>query len=183
MKLKSILSLLGSAVISYVLFYFVTSEFIYRVYSGSSTLIIPLMITLLIAQTAVIFMIIRLITDKTVDRSCVIILWIAYAFAMAVLLFGRPVIDYQAQPEISGLNRQYMIQILLNLICFMPVGYLFRKQPWGRMIVISILLILCVEILQWITHRGVFDVMDIIAGTLGIGAGYAFTHYIPSRTH
>lgn len=86
MKLKSILSLLGSAVISYVLFYFVTSEFIYRVYSGSSELIVPLMIALLIAQTAIIFMIIRLITDKTVDRSCVIILWIAYAFAMAFLI-------------------------------------------------------------------------------------------------
>ena len=178
---KTILTFLVSVIISYILFYYITSEFIYSVYSGSSAFIIPLICALFIAQTLIVFMIIRLIMNRTLDYWNEVILWIIYAFVMAVLLFGRPAIDYGASAGQSELNMQYVIQILLNMICFVPVGIAFRKISKYRMIMISVLMILCIELLQMATHRGVFDILDIIAGTIGISAGYAIANFVSDR--
>jgi glycopeptide antibiotics resistance protein len=66
------------------------------------------------------------------------------------------------------------IEFFLNLILFIPLGYLlpyifkfFRAQALKRPIIASFLLSVLIENLQLMTKRGTYDTADIIANTIG----------------
>ena len=82
-------------------------------------------------------------------------------------------------------------QFYLNMILFVPMGYLlpyvfrwFRARVQTRPVLFCLLLSALVENLQLITRRGMYDFDDIISNTLGgligqmlyIAAGYVVTH-------
>ena len=73
--------------------------------------------------------------------------------------------------------------ILLNIILFMPYGYLmpelFSKRSFclQKILLIGIIITLFIEMMQLVTHRGCFDLDDIFHNTLGVLLGYALGHY------
>ena len=82
-------------------------------------------------------------------------------------------------------------QFYLNVIVFIPIGYLlpyafrwFRSGVRIRPVVFSFLLSLMIENIQLISRRGMYDFDDIISNTLGgwigqlmyIAVGYVLTH-------
>ena len=69
-----------------------------------------------------------------------------------------------------------ILQILMNYILFLPIGYLLRSLTFPRMIVVSIMIIMCIELTQGFTHRGLFDVTDIVINTLSIVSGYYLSY-------
>lgn len=68
-------------------------------------------------------------------------------------------------------------EVLLNVLLFIPLGYLVpmlheRFDHLWRILLIGILLSLLIETIQYATHRGYFDSSDILHNTIGTGVGY-----------
>ena len=77
----------------------------------------------------------------------------------------------------------FICNILLNVLMFMPYGYLMpalfpkRSFCWQKVLLIGIIITLFIEMMQLVTHRGCFDLDDIFHNTLGVLLGYALGHY------
>ncbi len=93
--------------------------------------------------------------------------------------------------QISIVRPEDLSQFCLNMILFVPIGYLlpyvfrwFRARVRVRPVVFCLLLSLLVENIQLISRRGMYDFDDIISNTLGgwigqllyIAVGYVVTH-------
>jgi len=75
--------------------------------------------------------------------------------------------------------RLFILNIFGNIVIFMPIQFLmmkiFGKLSFKKYLIIDIALILIIEILQFITCSGVFDVDDIILNIFGMSLVY-FTY-------
>ena len=93
--------------------------------------------------------------------------------------------------QISIVRPEDISQFYLNVMLFLPVGYLlpyvfrwFRARVRIRPVVFCLLLSFIVENLQLISRRGMYDFDDIISNTIGgligqllyIAVGYVVTH-------
>lgn len=93
--------------------------------------------------------------------------------------------------QISIVRPEDLSQFYLNVMIFVPVGYLlpyvfswFRARVRIRPVVFCLLLSFLVENIQLVTQRGMYDFDDIISNTLGglagqllfIAVGYVVTH-------
>ena len=72
-----------------------------------------------------------------------------------------------------------VINFFGNIIMFIPLGFflplcLTKKLSFGRFICYIVIIIFSVEIIQFVTLLGSFDVDDIILNTLGSSVGYPF---------
>ena len=65
--------------------------------------------------------------------------------------------------------------IILNIVCFIPVGLLVgllsEKYRWVNALLAGLLVSLTIELSQLIWHRGVFDVNDLFNNALGAVIG------------
>jgi len=69
--------------------------------------------------------------------------------------------------------------ILLNVLMFVPLGILLpiihhKNKSFWRMLVISITFTLCIEVFQFVTGKGIFELDDLLHNTIGSLAGYFF---------
>ena len=93
--------------------------------------------------------------------------------------------------QISIVRPEDLSQFYLNMVLFVPLGYLlpyvfrwFRARVRTRPVLFCLLFSVLVENLQLITRRGMYDFDDIISNTLGgligqllyIAVGYVVTH-------
>ena len=74
-------------------------------------------------------------------------------------------------------NRGMIMEIVLNILLFIPLGYLvpavkdaFRKC-W-KILLLGLGLSVFIEVSQLVLHMGCFDVADLLHNTLGAGIGY-----------
>ena len=180
-NIKTIMLLCISYFISRVIFYYMTSEILAAVYQGSQYFENFVYYTVFIGQTIVIFIAFNSLFKNHTNDCIIKLLWMIYFALMAVLLFGRQYIGENMNLSISGLldfNRMNMLQIALNFILFLPLGYLLRKLPDSKAIIISILLVCLIELIQAVSHRGIFDLVDIIVDELGMITSFKFTKTI-----
>ena len=63
---------------------------------------------------------------------------------------------------------------VLNLVVVVPLGYLFQLKhiPYKKSILCFLGISFLVEIVQYITNRGAFDIFDIILYIIGMTLGY-----------
>ena len=93
--------------------------------------------------------------------------------------------------QISIVRPEDISQFYLNMVLFIPMGYLlpyifrwFRARVHLRPVLFCLLLSFLVENLQLVTRRGLYDFDDIISNTLGgwigqilyLAIGYVITH-------
>ena len=93
--------------------------------------------------------------------------------------------------QISLARPQDLLQFFLNMLLFIPMGYLlpyvfswFRARVRIRPVLCCLLISFLVENIQLISRRGMYDLDDLIANTLGgwigqllfITIGYVVTH-------
>ena len=75
-------------------------------------------------------------------------------------------------PFWSYLKRKYWKQALLNIVLFIPMGYflsaLFKKR-WACLL--AAVISLMIEVLQYVTCRGLFDLDDMINNMIGACIG------------
>ncbi|MBR0352869.1 MAG: VanZ family protein [Oscillospiraceae bacterium] len=95
------------------------------------------------------------------------------------------------EPFIQILKGEDIAQAYMNLMLFVPMGYLlpyvfdwFRARPKIRPFVASVLIALLIENLQLITRRGFYDLDDLIGNSLGALIGqYLFNAVAYVVTH
>ncbi len=142
---------------------------------------------------------------KPVDKRIVRIIMIAYIAVVLILTLGIRSYDdvstinlqffhgferiwFQLSNSFRKYGHKYDLQqlwmmrrgicnILLNIILFVPVGYLtpltFRKvNKWWKLLAVGFGFTFCIETLQLLTHRGWFDVDDLVLNTLGTMLGW-----------
>lgn len=78
----------------------------------------------------------------------------------------------------SGDYKNFIINILGNIILFIPFGManliLKKKQKYAILLFIFVVIMFCVEALQNITGRGMFDVDDVLLNSIGMSLGFYF---------
>ena len=76
-----------------------------------------------------------------------------------------------------GIYRHAVFTPLLNVLLFIPLGYLAPHafvsiRKYRKVLAIGLVFSLLIETIQYITHLGWFDISDLMHNTLGTGIGY-----------
>lgn len=112
------------------------------------------------------------------QKKIFIILIIAYFQVVGIMLFYRQHYDEFTLSQYGYIrkwinilftNKIVFINVIGNIILFIPLGYIARliKSKMIIKIICLISFIVSLELLQYITKRGVFDFIDIILNISG----------------
>lgn len=82
------------------------------------------------------------------------------------------------RPESYGVFRFAVVQILGNVIMFLPLGFflplLFHGiRTYLRLLLLSVIIVTGIELVQLFTLLGSCDIDDLILNTVGVSLGYA----------
>jgi glycopeptide antibiotics resistance protein len=109
-----------------------------------------------------------------------------YILALGIILFGRSYdfraielnplafISYFSQPRGS-------LETFMNIILYVPIGVLLHSIPLKKLIPLSLISILLIETIQYITCSGVFDLSDLLLNFAGIYLGFNLGAYIAKK--
>lgn len=131
----------------------------------------------------VLLFIIDSIITITKQKKVVYIYTGIYFVLLYMVLFDRDTIDERLFSDggyilkwmkLIFTNRTVFLNLFGNIALFVPMGIIFKQLSLKPFIIciLSLGLIITIEILQYITQKGIFDVLDIILNVLGIGIGY-----------
>ena len=115
-----------------------------------------------------------------------IISWILFGIYLIMMVYflffseqmGRvPRDTYQYNLHPFAEIKRYLLNLLGNIICFIPYGFVIpvlsvRCSSFGKILLLSFLASLLVESIQLVSKLGSFDVDDIMLNTLGGILGY-----------
>ncbi|HVU46275.1 MAG TPA: VanZ family protein [Terracidiphilus sp.] len=82
-------------------------------------------------------------------------------------------------PQLIGHGNRliYMVNLMGNIIPFMPIGLLaplvFRSISWQEALVLGVLTGLTCEVMEVVFRIGIFDIDDVMLNALGVTAGFA----------
>lgn len=105
---------------------------------------------------------------------------------MILLLFFRVYHDNNINLnilELFNFETTNLSQTILNLILFIPIGYWLKHLKISSVLLLSLLLITSIELLQFVSHRGIFDVVDILINTIGTMIGYIIFKTVHIKLH
>lgn len=92
------------------------------------------------------------------------------------LEFGGGLISGLLHGDVKVTNWTSLEGIILNILLFIPFGYLlpslFPRLRWWQVVLLGLAFSLCIELLQLITKLGYADVDDLINNTLGAAIGW-----------
>lgn len=79
------------------------------------------------------------------------------------------------------LYRHVLVTILLNVLLFVPLGYMLPRcvekiDTWVKAVIIGFLFSLAIESTQLVMKLGWFDASDLLHNTIGAGIGYWIYH-------
>lgn len=174
--------------ISYFLFYYVTSKFLAIHFQGLFTIQAPLYLLILFGQTLIFYggSYLLLSSSHCIPTFVLRLLWVIYFLVMILLLFFRVYQDNNINLNLLkpfNFETTNLSQATLNLILFIPIGYWLNWFKISSALLISLLLITSIEILQLLIHRGIFDVVDILINTIGIMIGYIIFKTVHIKLH
>lgn len=183
--IKRIFAIIVSFFISFIIFYNITSEFISFFYQGSFKFEQILYVLIYFGQSVLIYFFIQFICKENITQKQINLIWCLYFCVMLILLFGRPYIGLAINLNpltIFELNYYSFFQNFFNLVLFIPMGFIFKKNNSKiRALLIAILVVLAIETLQLITMRGIFDIVDILLDATGIFIGFLISPYVPQN--
>lgn len=152
-----------------------------RIYSIFLKTIIVILLTIILSYTLA-----ELFEIKQVKTNVVLVAT-AYSLFLIIILMCRKQTEEKiiSNPDyikiwwkIIFTNKIVFLNLIGNLLLYFPFGIILKKK--GTNIIVSILLMIIVivsmELLQYITKRGIFDYIDIILNLLGSLIGYMLVH-------
>ena len=172
---KQLVSLLAGAVLGYLVYYYFFMDVILLIaHEGFLYMIITIAMLLLsiVGCAAIIY----LLLEKRVSRWMLVLLSVTYFIALFIILFCRHRVGRIAILDpLVGLSQlgdwEMLMQSLLNLLMFLPMGFFFRnRKPW-QVLLGALGISLFIEGMQYLTMRGMFDTLDILLYMLGISLG------------
>ncbi len=137
-----------------------------------------------------IYMMGRTIINKKQKKLNIILLIITYSILLFLTLFVRSKYDtYKYDFSFYLLewftkmftSKVIFINLIGNLVLFMPLGFILSTINKGKIkriilnIILGIGIIVVLEFCQFITKRGVLDLMDILLNSIGLIIGVLVT--------
>lgn len=109
--------------------------------------------------------------------------YVFFIFSLAVLARSEtPEAEYMLRPFWSYLEwEEQGLQILANVLIFVPLGYLLALLVGWRAVPAGAGFSVLIELLQLLTHRGMFEFDDMIHNSLGTFLGAALAVLILRR--
>lgn len=112
-----------------------------------------------------------------------IIYVIIYVILLYLVLFNREKFDESIYSDGTYItkwikliftNKVVFINLIGNILIFIPLGIFLKyfKIRFISAFVIIIILVISIETLQYLTKRGIFDIMDIFLNSIGASIGY-----------
>ncbi len=143
-------------------------------------------ISLILSASIITLLIYLQVSKKKFHKVFIYCFYVPYILALGRILLGRKYtfrglelnplafISYFSQPRGSFEN-------FMNIMLFVPIGILLSKAPKKKIIPLSLIGILCIETLQYITYSGVFDLSDVLLNFLGIYLGLNIGAYFARK--
>lgn len=187
-KSSRILHIILTCIISFLVFYYFTSNFLDSHFQGLYVIEPLLYLLILFGQTLIFYggSYLLLNPSHRIPTFVLRLLWVIYFLVMILLLFFRVYHDNNINLnllELFNFEIANLSQTILNLILFIPIGYWLIHFKTTSALLISLFLITSIEILQFISHRGIFDVVDILIDTFGIMIGYIIFKKVNIKFH
>jgi glycopeptide antibiotics resistance protein len=175
--------------ITYIIFYNFVSELLTRFMSPSLSLYLGMMIF----ATTFLYMLTISVINKRVRKIHTNILGVLY-FGIAIgLSFFKTISNY------SGINlnpfsvivdfKQYfnhtLLLVVTNTLLYFPLGVFMKlrvKVNNFSLFTGFVVYILIIETMQYILHRGIFDINDIILNTIGFILGVLCSDFATNLT-
>lgn len=112
-----------------------------------------------------------------------IFICIIYVILLYLVLFNREKFDESIYSDGTYItkwikliftNKVVFINLIGNILIFIPLGIFLKyfKIRFISAFVIIIILVISIETLQYLTKRGIFDIMDIFLNIIGASIGY-----------
>jgi len=106
----------------------------------------------------------------------VILVGYLYVFILFLFLFVKTpgVQDVNFNPvDFLRWNYKILSQAIMNVICFVPLGWLYGKfLSRGQMLIVALALSCSVEAIQFFYHLGVLAVSDVLLNVAGSWLGW-----------
>lgn len=98
----------------------------------------------------------------------------------------RTIIEY-INPDKEVLDHA-IINLAGNIVMFIPLGFFLPAfnancRKMGKLVLLTIIILIIVELIQLFSLTGSFDVDDIILNTIGSSIGYGIQHIIFKNNH
>ena len=129
-----------------------------------------------------------LFLSRIITKRWTISILVSYMFFVLTLtVFVRKpglIANYELLPFWSYVefvrkkNMTLLLQIVANVALFIPIGALLYRLVLFRAILLGLLFSLSIEIAQYITQRGLFEIDDIYHNTLGVIVGVMSCYFI-----
>ena len=177
MIIKKISHYVLGIIVGYELTLHLFSEMI-PVLVGTQGFVYPLVLYSVLLVTILFFTIVfQRIIVKKVSRPLIYCLMAIYFVILLSVLFCRH--SYESFFIINPLeglcdaisSKEMLLQSILNLLMFMPLGYLFKGTSIRSTVVCSIIISLIIEIIQYVFKLGFFDTFDCLLYISGICIG------------
>ena len=99
---------------------------------------------------------------------------IIYVILLYLVLFNRDGTYITKWIKLIFTNKVVFINLIGNILIFIPLGIFLKyfKIRFISAFVIIIILVISIETLQYLTKRGIFDIMDIFLNIIGASIGY-----------
>lgn len=176
--LKKAAVIIAGIIIGYLVYYGLIMEIIPYFIGASGLKYVLISIGALIISIIGCISIISLFVNKKIDKRLFIILCITYFVVLIAVLFLRRAAgrEFILNPLI-GLTDMFtglqpLLQSLMNVIVFIPIGYFLRKLNYLKLVITAITVPILIELLQYALMRGFFDSFDVILYFIGINIGY-----------
>ena len=182
-RILRVLHVILACIISFLIFYYGTSEFLDFHFQGLYAIQAPLYLLILFGQTLIFYCGSYLLLNPShrIPTFVLRLLWVIYFLVMILLLFFRVYHDNNINLnilELFNFETTNLSQTILNLILFIPIGYWFKHLKISSVLLLSLLLITSIELFQFVSHRGIFDVVDILINTIGIMRNFRKLFYL-----
>lgn len=175
--IKMAVSIILGIIVGYVLTLCVFSELI-PVLIGTQGIVYPLVLYSTLAFSVLFFILVfQVVLTKKISKVIFYCWLISYFIILVCVLFCRHSYEslFIINPFIGLIEMvtdwEMLLQSILNILIFVPIGYFLRGKGIRTTLIISVVLVLVVESIQYVFKLGFFDTFDCLLYIVGIYLG------------
>ena len=163
----------------YVLYYYIVMEVVTVFFYSSQHRTMYIILCLISLCASICFCTVVAIGIWTHQLSTLLLklLYACYFLILGFALFYRTPLEqvfiwnpFESMRELAA--PEMMVESLLNLAIFIPLGLMLRKWNYSKVIIFSVSLSILIELYQGFSRRGYCDTFDMILYLVGISIGY-----------
>lgn len=179
-SVMNILKFIMGGIFGYIIYYYVLMDIVAIYLHNSQELYMIASIVVLFLSIAGCIFLLYMITGSKIHPTVFKVVVVTYLILLLYIFFGRRTLERQfilnlfASIQELTTDSESLLLFILNIIVLMPVAYFFKNKSVIFTELIFIAISFGIEIMQYITARGFFDVLDIVAYMIGMNLAYLF---------